>query len=80
MSLENLELTHVVCPECNCLVMVENVRAVGDPFSGIVYGYFLGCDTCNEVSFINYLGKPPLFDLSGRYSNLGTSDKGGQIQ
>jgi len=69
-NIQDLELTHVLCPACHYLTSAYHARVIGDTFSGIVYGYILYCQHCKDISFLNYLGKPPLFDLSGRYAQI----------
>lgn len=57
----------IICPECNYMCSDTLAKAIFEPISGIVLGYMLYCKSCHTKSFINMLGKPPLFDLSGRY-------------
>jgi hypothetical protein len=66
-SAGEFRLRYVVCPECHYYASAENARTMIEPFSGIVLGYMLTCEHCDKKSFINLLGKPFLFDLSGRY-------------
>lgn len=58
----------IVCPQCNYICNDNEAKAIFEPISGIVLGYMLFCNHCHKKSFINMLGKPPLFDLSGRYA------------
>jgi hypothetical protein len=66
-SASEFRLRYVVCPECHHYASAGNARTLLEPFSGLVLGYMLTCETCLRNSFINLLGRPPLFDLSGRY-------------
>lgn len=68
-SADEFKLEYIICPKCNCLVDASKAKAIFEPYSGIVLGFMLYCDSpCLGVSFINLLSKPPLFDLSERYS------------
>lgn len=60
----------ILCPSCRKLCSDNEAKALFEPISGIVLGYMLFCHHCRKKSFINMLGKPPLFDLSGRYAFL----------
>jgi hypothetical protein len=69
-SFENYNSSIIVCPECQTMCNDDFAKAIFEPISGIVLGYMLRCTHCRKKSFINMLGKPPLFDLSGRYMFL----------
>lgn len=63
-------MDYLVCPACTRVCKIDdqllNVDTAGDLLSGLVYGYYLTCQHCGKKSFLNVLGKPPLFDLSKR--------------
>jgi hypothetical protein len=58
----------IVCPSCNTLCPDNLAKTIFEQMSGIAIGFMLYCPECNQKNFINMLGRPPLFDLSGRYS------------
>ena len=57
------EVMWIVCPNCGCMVDSINARAIGESQLGMMLGYYLICDKCNEAHILNYGGHPPLFDL-----------------
>lgn len=61
----------IVCPRCQTPCNEEYAKVVSEPLSDIVLGFLLHCTHCRKRSFIGMVGKPPLFDLSGRYMFVG---------
>lgn len=62
----------VVCPHCGKInemdldvKTIKDIRPIGDLLSGILYGYYLKCDCCNQIEFIGVINEGfKLFDLS----------------
>lgn len=62
----------VVCPTCKKTKHIdlrkesmEDVRPVGDFLTGIIFGYYVKCNTCNDIVFIPVINEHfKLFDLS----------------
>ena len=71
--INEFKLEHILCPECHCLAKAASATTMFEPFSGVVLGYMLLCEHCNKESFLNMLGKPPLFDLSNKYNLVTTT-------
>lgn len=63
-TLENEEIMYIMCPNCQCLVDAHYARAIGESQLGMMLGYYLECDKCNEAHILNYAGHPPLLDLT----------------
>ena len=56
----------IVCPECGTKCIPDFITPVSDGFSGLLAGYYIVCSGCFSRTYINILGRPPLFDLSSR--------------
>lgn len=67
----NYDSKIIVCPQCQTPCSDEYAKVIAETMSAIVLGYMLHCVHCKKESFLGMVGKPPLFDLSGRYMFVG---------